>query len=574
MTRMDDYDTVARLIYETDPYIYPDLFGPLENAQKVLKILLDDSNSIFYRNNYYIAEYRGNIVGVSALIHNPKWDTYSTRIAFERANVEIPDSFDSVIRHFERTFNTLSNGAMACNISVSDKCRNKGIAIFLLDELIKRCGWADIELTVLKDNVAACKLYSKRGFKIVEEFEDYGGYNQDLKMSYRMIRQQFDSKLPLNYDEREGYHAMDTYVFISYSHVDKEFVYEDLRLLYSQGARYWYDKGIEYGEKWDNIVGVKLTDPKCQGVIFFMSENLFKSEAVEREIEIFNTVKSEREDFIFIPISIGGRIVNEIVRDTYFSLSKRTSKELDSFFPLKRLESIITLFNEKVLFAGKVEGNNSHIVKIIDHLRKRDMLSNDESILSSLGNKKILTKVDDNYLFHYGKYPQQVEGSVQKYTTEGDFCQGNNKYRRSGSKVFIFQNIEWQLISMSGFDARFVSRKCLEFVSGRDIDDWLSRFLTTAFCEEERSKIREITLLSINEIEKYEAFKLSTNTEYSDSKRIKSFYYIWLAEKRSQSKREWANPSGKIVEGGGQENNICGVRPVITVNMESYLRMG
>ena len=42
------------------------------------------------------------------------------------------------------------------------------------------------------------------------------------------------------------------YVFISYNHQDADFVYEDLRVLHENGARFWYDEDIH-------------EDPSCHG---------------------------------------------------------------------------------------------------------------------------------------------------------------------------------------------------------------------------------------------------------------------------------------------------------------------
>lgn len=80
--------------------------------------------------------------------------------------------------------------------------------------------------------------------------------------------------------------ANDSYVFISYSHKDYKKVYCDLADLYESGISFWYDGGLPAGKNWDDVVREKMTDARCSGVIFYLSENLFLSEALQTEIRI------------------------------------------------------------------------------------------------------------------------------------------------------------------------------------------------------------------------------------------------------------------------------------------------
>lgn len=74
------------------------------------------------------------------------------------------------------------------------------------------------------------------------------------------------------------------YIFISYSHKDYKAVYADLADLYERGIPFWFDGGLPAGKSWSQEVLERMTDPKCCGVVFYLSEDLFLSQSVQSEI--------------------------------------------------------------------------------------------------------------------------------------------------------------------------------------------------------------------------------------------------------------------------------------------------
>ncbi len=77
------------------------------------------------------------------------------------------------------------------------------------------------------------------------------------------------------------------YVFISYSHRDYKAVYSDLAVLYAAGVRFCYDReALQAGVPWDEDVLNYIRNPRCSGVIFFLSRDLFASRSIQTEIEI------------------------------------------------------------------------------------------------------------------------------------------------------------------------------------------------------------------------------------------------------------------------------------------------
>ena len=99
---------------------------------------------------------------------------------------KLPPSFDAVSKYFVSVHNYTAE-TNACNICILPEMRRKGIGEFMLSNLIIMAGNSNITLTVLKSNTAAINLYQKHGFRMLYEFDDYGGYGRPTVKSYKMI---------------------------------------------------------------------------------------------------------------------------------------------------------------------------------------------------------------------------------------------------------------------------------------------------------------------------------------------------------------------------------------------------
>ncbi len=99
-----------------------------------------------------------------------------------------------------------------------------------------------------------------------------------------------------------------SFIFISYSHMDKEMVYEDLWALHEKGFAFWYDNGITAGEVWNEVVEEKINHPSCKLAIFFVSENTIKSPAIRREMQLVQDRKVP-----FFTINTTGTMVQTLV---------------------------------------------------------------------------------------------------------------------------------------------------------------------------------------------------------------------------------------------------------------------
>ena len=61
--------------------------------------------------------------------------------------------------------------------------------------------------------------------------------------------------------------------------------------LHFSGVRYWYDKGLTAGKTWTEEAEQRILDPRCSGVVFYLSENLFLSPSILQEIKMVKDVK-------------------------------------------------------------------------------------------------------------------------------------------------------------------------------------------------------------------------------------------------------------------------------------------
>lgn len=78
------------------------------------------------------------------------------------------------------------------------------------------------------------------------------------------------------------YEGTDPYAFVSYSHKDKNEVFEVIRMMQEAGYRIWYDEGIDPASEWDDNIAEHLT--AAGYVIPCFSENFFNSQNCNDEL--------------------------------------------------------------------------------------------------------------------------------------------------------------------------------------------------------------------------------------------------------------------------------------------------
>lgn len=185
-----DYESAIELIYESDPYIYGNLFGSLENAKKVFPELLNTRSCKFHKNNYLIVKDQGKVIAIAAMYKFDVgvWDTDVVLKAFGTAGVDIPETFGYAVKHIADVFNdTLgSSFNMIDDICVRSEYRNKGIGRSLIWYMVKEAekNGTSLVLSTYAENGRAYNLYARLGFIPFSQNTS----TEDGKDYFKMIR--------------------------------------------------------------------------------------------------------------------------------------------------------------------------------------------------------------------------------------------------------------------------------------------------------------------------------------------------------------------------------------------------
>lgn len=173
----DKKTEIAKCIYETDKYIYPEAFGEDQNiaVKSIARIIGMDGSVLDYRN-LIVARYNGEVCGVCIVNDGyGKWETESIekRIGADLLSASIKDGFHHASNeYFSKLADVEDNMIELVACCVDDGFRRKSVATEMLNYLIEQFGDKRIRLTVLENNEAAIDLYEKHGFRKIKSDVD------------------------------------------------------------------------------------------------------------------------------------------------------------------------------------------------------------------------------------------------------------------------------------------------------------------------------------------------------------------------------------------------------------------
>ena len=186
---------IAKCLYETDPYIYPEAFGDdSEKAIKAISRLIGMDDSLLDYKNLLVARYNGQVCGVCLLSDGTSsWnrDAIKKRIGSDLLPETLLDGFNHASEQYFETFvnEPLKNEIEVIAFSVDEGFRRKRVGSAIMTELIKRHGDKKITLTVLSNNFAAISMYEKKGFvRVGEPFEGFAPLGLRKPECYKMER--------------------------------------------------------------------------------------------------------------------------------------------------------------------------------------------------------------------------------------------------------------------------------------------------------------------------------------------------------------------------------------------------
>ena len=164
----DDFSVVARCIYYSDDYIYPEWFGSEEVGVRVLAEMIRRP-TIYRRENVSVALHDGAIVGVLVSCESPVTMTErDVEAAFAAAGVPCDARTHRIFEEYYEEMRGERTGYYVANLYVDESYRRHGVGAALLDSVVRDKPLCFLEC--VKENAGAVRLYLQFGFKIEKEY--------------------------------------------------------------------------------------------------------------------------------------------------------------------------------------------------------------------------------------------------------------------------------------------------------------------------------------------------------------------------------------------------------------------
>lgn len=388
--------------------------------------------------------------------------------------------------------------------------------------------------------------------------------------------------LPLCYDDRHStaFTRFDRYVFVSYSHCDKEMVYADLKLLYEAGLHFWYDKKLQAGDFWDRSVKEKIESEQCVGALFFTSANTVKSAAVEQELNLCKMISEERGKmggiFKIIPITLNGGSILQIVREAFLSCSDLDDTQFPLALPQERVVAVLETLSARMLYIGR-SADGSHIARIIDELKQ---IENETGYKLFCGSEEVQKRFDllpnvevsdGRRLINFGEYPQTLDEEAPFYLREGISKFRDGKFQvLSDGRAYRFSPLKWQILRFSEDKLTAVTDKVIDFCRSDEIDSLIGHIREVAF--ENNPAIDGIRVIDFDLIREFKGFLTKWSaTDYAERANKLSFLPLYWGLNSGWLAPFYYDSDIKIMERHAK-NLSAGVRLVADFRTDELLR--
>lgn len=193
----DNYQDIAGLIYDSDPYIYPYWFDKDRCAgiRTLAKLFTTPGNLYACANISVLVENRSQKpigVVVAANRHSKLNYDMNDFMINDRAGRAI---LQSVMANVELARMAQSNELEITNVCIAERYRGQGIGKWMLRNFLARMGdlgYHRFMLTCLKKNITARELYGRLGFQVTSETEAFANPKiqpppKALRMEYTMM---------------------------------------------------------------------------------------------------------------------------------------------------------------------------------------------------------------------------------------------------------------------------------------------------------------------------------------------------------------------------------------------------
>jgi tetratricopeptide (TPR) repeat protein len=155
------------------------------------------------------------------------------------------------------------------------------------------------------------------------------------------------------------------YFFVSYNHEDFGPVYCDLLELYRRKFHFQYDKGLAYGEPWDENVRALIQSEDCLGVLFYISQNTLSSSAVEKECYL---LKQKGTSPRYLTVNLEEMIPTDIL--IHYIKNRNLEVCQKNFHDNNRIVNFLTMFNDRLRYMSK-PNNSNYLDDLVRELPKQ-----------------------------------------------------------------------------------------------------------------------------------------------------------------------------------------------------------
>lgn len=186
----DDIYKIANLIYETDPYIYPDIALNKVQALQVICEMINRCIGVFRLDNLLVGYFDGELSGTLLVLNYAvEFNMNDIKMVYDELGIEF--TIKQVYlwsQYFKKLVTTYQsqNGLYISNICVATEYRNKGVATGLINYLINQNKDKPLFLHVLKNNTNSIRLYEHLGFNIMDLVDGYSSEEGVTNLCYLM----------------------------------------------------------------------------------------------------------------------------------------------------------------------------------------------------------------------------------------------------------------------------------------------------------------------------------------------------------------------------------------------------
>lgn len=360
----------------------------------------------------------------------------------------------------------------------------------------------------------------------------------------------------------------DDFLFASYKSEEKDIVFDVLDFLIKEGVRVWYDADLVIGDKWPEVVKNLVNHENCRGIIFFNSVEAFKSEPIFFERRFASkriaASKGTESPFVVFPVNIGQPSTMLILKSVFASLPQ-DPRGIEREFPLEYMEDIISLFSKDTIYCyADPENVDGYKKRLYDNIFKALPSVVDKTTMppTAAGNAvgASILEIGVKAGAPTDKLPSYMLATDQRVSHKGEV------FVVSGGVAYSTKRITWQQMYFDKEDIYFISRDIVDVRNGgAALNDWLkNEFLSFAFNEEERAKIKEVRLLKEKEMEKIKTpeFFVFSDGDGADS-------HWWIDSMNMGALQKVVKKTGTIYSSGYNfRTKKSGVRPVIRISRE------